>query len=285
MLTCARTVELLQARMDGELDVEEAIELGAHINSCLPCQELVKDLEQLCALTVQLPRHEAEGSLARRTLDNISPPAAAWPVISWRYSLAIGLVASVAVVFVAFMFFSTQQSQPQSQPIIPIKVSIPAPPVATVASIQFDGDELIKDACVQQCLAKYRRQQRLSKEEREQEQQLAQLLRELRFPKKAGNAAAKLADMSADKGGRILWNLAAAVTDPRVSAEVFNAIAQRQPELRLAPVYIAALGSAQLKQKATIFLCAVSGKKYGPYPERWLAWWAAAKAQTEKKES
>ena len=61
--------------------------------------------------------------------------------------------------------------------------------------------------------------------------------------------------------------------------QVFAAAAKLKPDLRLVPVYIAALDASKTRARATELLCSASGKKFGSQKEIWLTWWAGARSQ------
>jgi len=99
-MDCNETRRLLDADLDGELDLVTHLELEQHTRSCAACQALVEGArERAIALRERLPRHGAPAALRARILRSLPKerPAApvAWP--AWRVA---GLAACVAFALV-----------------------------------------------------------------------------------------------------------------------------------------------------------------------------------------
>jgi hypothetical protein len=298
-MNCARFEELLHSRMDGELDIQQAIELGVHAGQCAGCWTLMQDMDRLDGLVLQLPDHPAEGQITRSVLAAAGTtnevPAGRELKQRWIH----GAAASAALLLAAVVLFAVRRSA--VEPAAPVPIAIPnqekglervrpanpMPPVEHVADpapakrsvvIAYEPIDPATDLRVHSFLERWRKRQEMPEAERLLHKRRTELVSVLHIPKRAGLAAAELLTL-ADPENRTVWNIAAVVTQPIVGTEVFDAVARRKPEMRLVPVYIAALNSARTKQTARALLCAVSGQQYEAQPEVWMAWWSMAQAK------
>jgi hypothetical protein len=301
-MNCIQAEESIHAHLDGELEASEAVELGVHLGRCPDCSELMADLRQLNGLLARLPNHPAEGALARNALKTARLESAfqACPSNSRRW-IAASLSAAAMTALIATLWMAQPPAinlQPQTAAPMPA----PQPPVARVTKTppaeidddrylpkpslppdpalvnMFKGEELLNDLHLLAAKERIRKSMAMIPEQREIKKREAALLGDLRQPKKSGPAARELSNMT-DPEGRLVWQIAAAVADPVLGAEIFESISDMQPELRLAPIYIAALTSPRLKQAARDLLCGISGKKYGASVALWTEWWVEARAR------
>lgn len=109
-----RTVELIQAGIDGELDQGEQTELQAALDESAEARQFQADMARIDQLIASLPEVEPPRGLTRRILDTIHLPSkrrfagvSAWFDRSWfapaSYGLAVaaGVLVAVGVVQVA----------------------------------------------------------------------------------------------------------------------------------------------------------------------------------------
>jgi hypothetical protein len=299
-MNCAQAEELLQARLDGELQVEQAIELGLHLGQCQVCHALLCDMERLNTIVVQLPDHPAEGYIARSVLKAMQPaPDAVHTSRTWHWSFvaasAMLLVVVLAARFIPLNPLTVASVEPSTYadhcdpPAVrqqPEFVSRQEKPVDTDPTIirTWDDDDLVSDLHVQIALARRRKNMALTEQERAKQKRRAALLNDLQVARKAGTAATELI-RTADPEGRDIWIIASAVTHPTVGVEIFEAVTALEPRLFLAPIYIAALDSNKTRQPARAILCALSGQRYEAQPDIWLAWWTIARAKSPQTKS
>jgi anti-sigma factor RsiW len=112
-MTCAKASRLVDAYLDGELDVATCVRVEEHLAECPSCREKLESRQVLAALVAEeAPRHAASPFLATRIRaairaeEPVAPKAPWWSAFSlgWIYS---GVGTAVAVVALT-LFFSTQ---------------------------------------------------------------------------------------------------------------------------------------------------------------------------------
>jgi anti-sigma factor RsiW len=108
-MTCARTRQLLDAWIDGELDPVTSDELGRHIATCPACAKLRADRELLSSrVRASAPRFAAPLSLAQDIRARLlASQAAAAPGPrragpTWMQAVALGAVAAGLAVFTTY---------------------------------------------------------------------------------------------------------------------------------------------------------------------------------------
>ncbi|HLK50347.1 MAG TPA: zf-HC2 domain-containing protein, partial [Bryobacteraceae bacterium] len=74
-MTCAEAEPLLDAYLDGELDLMRSLDLEAHARRCAACAAALETEKQLSAAVAQAPYYRAAPSLRARLQ---SPPADIW---------------------------------------------------------------------------------------------------------------------------------------------------------------------------------------------------------------
>jgi anti-sigma factor RsiW len=96
-MDCKRVQGLINAYVDGELELTAALDLEAHLESCAQCRELREQVGGLSRrLREGLTRHVAPAELRERlTLGAASPPAPPAPSTGWQRRQAFALAASV----------------------------------------------------------------------------------------------------------------------------------------------------------------------------------------------
>lgn len=104
-----RSIYLINANLDGELDAAEEAELQAMLEKSAEARQMAAELGRLTRLIGSLPEHEAPPGLARRIVERVSPPAKRHPGFSLSrlfegfrpapvgLAFAAGLLASVAI--------------------------------------------------------------------------------------------------------------------------------------------------------------------------------------------
>jgi len=98
-MNCTKAEALIQARLDGELSIDEAIGLGEHFALCAECKALATDLDQVCGAArtlIDLGTAGGESIAARATaqiarelydleadevMDKVHPAPAAIPAL------------------------------------------------------------------------------------------------------------------------------------------------------------------------------------------------------------
>ena len=80
MADCARYVELLSARLDGELTPAEERELEEHLEVCPACRALEGQLSVLHGSFAALEETPAPAGFAQGVMDGRGP---AWPPAPW----------------------------------------------------------------------------------------------------------------------------------------------------------------------------------------------------------
>ena len=279
-MNCEAALDLIHARLDGELGVEDAIRLGEHFSACAQCREIAHDLEQINTLVSKCPVHPDEGKIAVNALQALerATPKPREPQRKWLWLTAACSSAAAAVLLI--VNFSRDTVEVSSVPAPNEKI---AQPVKTPeAANPFNGQELADDVLKRQFLSRHQTEQSRTMEERARLRKLADLARNLRTPGRAGTAAEELLSFPDGNETQRMFQVAAAVADPQVGNEIFETLSASKPGMRLVPVYIAALDVTKFKIKARDLLCAVSGKKFGPNRDEWLAWWMSARTASSK---
>lgn len=141
MYTCDQALELLSARLDGDLTPEEAAGLEEHLSHCPDCRALAADLEELHAAMPGLYQ-EPPAELKERVMAQIreeSAPISLEEVRKRRSGRKVwrswgAMAAAMAVVFmsaVAMRFGGDTTGIPENEPV----------PSATVYSAQPEASE------------------------------------------------------------------------------------------------------------------------------------------------
>jgi hypothetical protein len=287
-MNCTQAEEALQAKLDGELNVNDAVKLGIHLAGCSHCQQLSSSFEKMSALVLAIPIFPLNERVSTRILPTPAPSVRRWT--PWL----VGSVAAAAVLILTTYVMQDIPSSVMVKPVEPV-ATLPLPPEITVvvkAAVQepkeltaeqkaelvyFDPKELEKELAKQMFLAERKRRLTTPKAELEQEVRVAQWIRELTRKETSANAARKLAGVTGKQANQALWIVASATSDPQLGVIIFNEIVKLPTELKFAPIYIAALENSKIKQEALTRLRTISGKKLGADQEQWLAWLAETK--------
>ena len=120
MSPCDEFVELISARLDGELSPFEEKRLDAHLAQCAPCRELADELADLHDAMVELPRLEVPAGLTEQITaavasHNVTPITAKKKSRTWKSLASLAAVLALAVVG-AGMYGFFGQPAPDSQP-------------------------------------------------------------------------------------------------------------------------------------------------------------------------
>lgn len=75
-MTCEEALNLLNARIDGEISPDDATRLDAHLAECVTCQQILSDLEvqDAALLRAFAPESASSTQLADRVLQQLTPP-------------------------------------------------------------------------------------------------------------------------------------------------------------------------------------------------------------------
>lgn len=279
-MNCAKAETLIQARLDGELSIDEAIGLGEHFALCAECKALATDLDQVCGAARTLIDLGTAGgdSIAARAAAQIAREHVPATFRRNRWLIWGGLAAAAAILIVLTHMNVFQKTT--NAPARSVAQNTPAPetteskgarepaplPVKSVKEKRFNASSVVSDLYE-------------TPQYSEEELNTRELLRKLYVKGEAGAAARKLAAAIDDNETRVLSNLAVAVRDPIVDVEVFKKLSELKPELRLAPVYISALDSARNRKKALQWLRTISNKALSGEPQVWIDWLATARQE------
>ena len=291
-MNCSIARDRIQSKLDRELDVELAIELGSHLALCAECREFSAEMEQLCAATTALPEFATRGTLTARAMTRAAPAKIEPRTPLWRALLYMGAAACVAlllgqainwsrilhpaIVVENFDKPSTPAPGPTPSPApAPLVTERPAP--AALVNADATDVESGRNALNALLAQHYLSEQRRPEAERQRERRRVELLGDLRRPGKAAAAVVALLGDDSDPGG--VWAVAASVSDAKSGSEVFATVVGLKVELRYVPIFIAALDSPGTRAQATEVLRGISGKRLGPQKEVWLAWWSQARSQ------
>jgi hypothetical protein len=279
-MNCTKAEALIQARLDGELSIDEAIGLGEHFALCAECKALATDLDQVCGAARTLIDLGTAGgdSIAARATAQIAREhtPAAFRRSRWLIWGGLAAAAAILIVLTHLNIFqkttngpahSVAQNTPAPEATESKEAREPAPlPVKSVKEKRFNASSVVSDLYE-------------TPQYSEEELNTRELLRKLYVKGEAGAAARQLAAAIDGNETRVLSNLAVAVRDPKVDVEVFKKLSELKPELRLAPVYISALDSARNRKKALQWLRTISNKALSGEPQVWIDWLATARQE------
>ena len=103
MSPCDEYLELISARLDGELSPFEEKRLEAHLAQCAPCRELADQLADLHDAMSELPRLPVPDGLTQQiaaavAADKVTPISAKKKSRTWRSLASLAAVLALAVV-------------------------------------------------------------------------------------------------------------------------------------------------------------------------------------------
>ena len=96
-MNCEESMRLIEAHIDGELDIAHELEIEEHIQSCEACARENRSLLSLRQAIAGVPRYEAPADL----LDGIRPPSARKIIrfpIQWPLAIAAALLLTMGIV-------------------------------------------------------------------------------------------------------------------------------------------------------------------------------------------
>jgi len=101
-LLCATALPLVSARLDGELDAEDARATAVHLRACADCRmasAVWKGLEtSLAALPREMPSARVDAALAPLRREPVRRPAPAFGLPDWPLRAAVAVAVAIAVV-------------------------------------------------------------------------------------------------------------------------------------------------------------------------------------------
>jgi hypothetical protein len=244
-MTCADQHDLIHRRLDGDLGIDDAVNLGRHLAGCAACSAFAAELDATVAALAARPAAEPLG-LARLVLSSLPRPhrRARWALVGMAAAVAAGAVVAVR---------------------LPANAVPPAGPER--AAVPPDGEApygmiLARLAIVAATHPVPPPAAPLPDAE----------LAALRDPATAGAAAERLAGAE-HLDPATLGALRAAALDPATAAVVGSALAA-SPRLEFVPLYIAALPDPATRHLAREALVKLAGRDFGHDTRRWREWLA-----------
>jgi hypothetical protein len=274
-MNCTQAQQFIHSRLDNELSIDDAIRLGEHFALCSDCKTLAADLDKVCGVARTLPAIPRENSIASRFAAQLAHEQkrarARWRWLAWT-----PLAAAACIFIILNVWHRSQDRQDKVVQSVP-PAEKEAPPPAE-QKLKAPKEEHFDAAMVVSDLYVFPENSPSAAELQERE-----LLQKLSIKGKAGEAARKLALEAGDAQSRAMWSLTMAVRDPAVDAEVFQNISELKPQIKLAPVYIAALDSARNRKKALELLRSISRTKLAPEPQLWVDWLRSVQQDPSKR--
>ena len=110
-MNCQETRQLLDAYVDGELDLVRSLELERHLESCAECDATVLQLKEArAAVQTYSPYFTAPPDLEKRLRTRLRAPAEGLPqtiphnkLLTWRWAAVAASIVAVAVITAMFV--------------------------------------------------------------------------------------------------------------------------------------------------------------------------------------